>query len=132
MEFPFSTKIKVRSYDMDSFGHVNNAIYLNYLEAARCDYMNERGLSFNDFEEWKRYPVVTEVNIQYKAPAKADDILNIKGRMGAWRRARFSIEYEIENETTGKRCATATMFFAFIDENSKLVSVPDAFKNSMD
>ena len=46
----FETDIKVRSYELDSFGHVNNANFLNYLEAARGNFLEEYGLSFKHFE----------------------------------------------------------------------------------
>ncbi len=39
----------VTSYELDSFGHVNNAVFLNYLEKARCDFMTLKGLRFDDF-----------------------------------------------------------------------------------
>jgi len=34
---------RVASYELDSFGHVNNAVFLNYLEKARCDFLRARG-----------------------------------------------------------------------------------------
>ena len=39
----FTTRLNVRSYELISFGHVNNATYLNYLEYARGDYLRQRG-----------------------------------------------------------------------------------------
>ena len=35
----FKTELQVRSYELDFYGHVNNAIYLNYLEYARGNYL---------------------------------------------------------------------------------------------
>lgn len=132
MDYPFHAELKVRSYDMDSFGHVNNAVYFNYLEAARCEYMNQRGLSFNDFEEWGAFPFVVKADIRFKSPARADDILDVRGRIGDWRRSSFSIEYEIYNTTRNKVCARSTMVFAFVNSREKLISVPEPFRNHMD
>lgn len=129
--YPYSMQLIVRSYDLDSFGHVNNAIYLNYLEAARCEYMKQRGLSFNDFERWGAFPFVGRVEIKYKSPAKADDILEIKAHIHSWRRSSFMIDYDIYNQTTEKRCATAKMLFVYVDRNSKLTPVPEEFREKM-
>ena len=41
--FPFHTVIEVRGYELDSFGHVNNAIYLNWIEHARWELFRGRG-----------------------------------------------------------------------------------------
>ncbi len=131
MDYSYSMTIKVRSYDLDSFGHVNNAVYLNYLEAARCEYMQQRGLSFNDFEKWGALPIVGKAEIRYKSPARADDILEIRGAIHWWRRSSFVIDYQIHNTTTDKLCATVNMVFAFVDENGKLTRVPEIFKEKM-
>ena len=44
----FKTELKVRSYECDSYSHVNNAVYLNYLETARMDFLNQIGFPYND------------------------------------------------------------------------------------
>ena len=41
----FTLKFKVRSYECDSYGHVNNAVYLNYLEFARMSALEENGFT---------------------------------------------------------------------------------------
>ena len=95
MHYPFEHRIKVRSHDLDSFGHVNNAVYFNYLEEARCEYLEQRGLSFNNFHEWQAFAFVVSAEIRYKAPAKYGDILNIRGAFSSMRRTSFAINYEI-------------------------------------
>jgi acyl-CoA thioester hydrolase len=41
--YRFSTALEVRWRDVDALGHVNNAVYFNYLEQARLHYMRELG-----------------------------------------------------------------------------------------
>ena len=43
------TELSVRSYECDSYGHVNNAVYLNYLEFARMDFLDASGFRYKDF-----------------------------------------------------------------------------------
>ena len=73
----FTQSLKVRSYELDSQGHVNYAVYLNYLEYARVLTMEQHGLSFQDFVDRKRYVVVAEINVKYLAPAFMGDELEI-------------------------------------------------------
>ena len=127
----FKISLQVRSYEMDSFGHVNNATYLNYLEFARCEYMHQRNLSFNDFQKWKKYPYVIKTEITYRSAARADDILEIKGKISLWKRSSFIIQYEIWNTTTDKLCALSEMAFVFVNGQEKVIAIPEEFKNAM-
>ena len=43
----FTHKLKVRSYECDTYGHVNNAVYLNYLEFALMSALEENGFTLN-------------------------------------------------------------------------------------
>ena len=125
----FSTELVVRSYEMDSFGHANNAVYLNYLEAARCDCLNQVGLSFNDFARWGAIPVVAEAHLHYKAPAYADDVLIVKTTMAELRRASFVMRFEIEKKD-GTRVLTAEMEFLFLTPDGKPTRIPAAFSEA--
>jgi thioesterase-3 len=67
MEKEMSIKIKVRSYEIDVLGHVNNAVYFNYLEHARVEYLRIAGIPFESFLEDGIYPVLVNININYKS-----------------------------------------------------------------
>ena len=131
MNTPLVHRIKVRSHDLDSFGHVNNAVYFNYLEEARCEYLEQRGLSFNSFFDWKAFAVVIGAEIRYKSPAKFADVPEIRGKISRMKRSTFVIDYEIFNETSQKLAAVATMSFAFVDEHEKIIPMPDIFREKM-
>ncbi len=122
----FRTEIVVRSYELDSFGHANNATYLNYLEAARCDCMNQVGLSFNDFARWDAAPVAVEAHLRYRAPAFADDPLTVETRMAELRRASFRMGYEI-HKPDGTHVLSAWMEFLFLNGMGRPVRVPELF-----
>lgn len=55
---------EVRSYEVDSLNHVNNAVYLNYLEFARTKYLNESGCVIY-LNQYDILPVVIETHIKY-------------------------------------------------------------------
>jgi acyl-CoA thioester hydrolase len=131
MNYPFVHRIKVRSHDLDSFGHVNNAVYLNYLEEARCEYMEQRGISFTDFAKWQAFAFVVSAEIKYKSPAKYGDVLEIRGVTSSTKRSTFSIDYEIFNITTDKLGAVSNMSFAFVNGNEKIIPIPAPFRENM-
>ena len=61
----FELKMKVRDYEVDSEGIVNNACYLNYLEHTRHEFCHEAGFSFADMRRCEMLPVVRRIEIQY-------------------------------------------------------------------
>jgi len=70
--------LTVRTYECDSYGHVNNANYLNYLEYGRYEFL--RAIGFNYLEAVKQgYGLyIARIEIDYKKPAITDDNLTIK------------------------------------------------------
>ena len=65
----FSKRIEVRWRDMDAFKHVNNAVYLTYLEEARDEWFLQvlgNGLLLNDF-------VLARCAVDYRTPVTQED-----------------------------------------------------------
>ncbi|MBO0959981.1 acyl-CoA thioesterase [Neobacillus sp. MM2021_6] len=73
-----TTKIEVMNCDLDDLGHVNNSVYLNYLETAREHwYIEAAGLSFKDMREEDLGTVLMKVEILFKKEALLGDSLSI-------------------------------------------------------
>jgi acyl-CoA thioester hydrolase len=64
----FNFEMKVRDYECDSQGIVNNANYLHYLENTRNEFMSSLGCSFAALHRQGIDPVVAHVDLYYKAP----------------------------------------------------------------
>ena len=69
--------LAVRAYECDSYGHVNNAVYLNYLEYARHEFLNSVDITLKTFREMGFSLIVTRVCIDYKRQAVEGDLLDI-------------------------------------------------------
>jgi acyl-CoA thioester hydrolase len=72
--------LQVRSYECDSYGHVNNANYLNYLEFARYEYLKDIGFDYVKAVDSGYGLFIARIEIDYKKPAITDDALDIKTR----------------------------------------------------
>lgn len=70
------TTIKVRGYHLDVYQHVNNARYLEFLEEARWEWLEEVE-AFHWLQEQKLAFVVVNININYRRPAVLGDVLII-------------------------------------------------------
>ncbi len=124
-----TSRLRVRSCDVDSFGHVNNAVYLQYCEGARNDYMLERGLVFADFRNWNAGPVLVKAALDFRLPAVTDDELIIRGVMASEGRVRFRIDHEIERVADSRLVCSARLDFAFVDLGTgRPCRVPEPFR----
>ena len=73
----FKTLLRVRYYEMDALGHVNNAVYQNYLEQAAIEHSEHLGLTLDVYWELAGVFVMRRVEIEYLPPAVAGDTLEI-------------------------------------------------------
>ena len=64
----FEMPLKVRDYEVDSQGIVNNANYLHYLEHTRHEFCESRGLTFRQMQQQGIDPVVNKIEIEYHTP----------------------------------------------------------------
>ena len=82
MKYVHELKLKVRDYECDLQGIVNNANYQHYLEHARHEFLLQAGISFAQLHQEGTDAVVARLNMQFKTPLTSQDEyvcrLNIK------------------------------------------------------
>lgn len=71
--YTYELKMKVRDYECDSQGIVNNANYQHYMEHTRHEFIESRGVKFSDLHEQGIDPVVARISLTYKVPLKGGD-----------------------------------------------------------
>jgi len=64
-EYVYEMPLKVRDYEVDAEGIVNNANYLHYLEHTRHEFCEQAGFSFRSMRERGLTPVVSRIEIKY-------------------------------------------------------------------
>lgn len=72
-DYIFELHIKVRDYEVDAEGIVNNANYLHYLEHTRHEFCESAGLTFRRMHELGLDPVVSHIDIRYVKPLGLGD-----------------------------------------------------------
>ncbi|MFT3993958.1 MAG: acyl-CoA thioesterase [Dysgonomonas sp.] len=73
MALTYEYKMKVRDYECDSQGVVNNANYLHYFEATRHELMEQCGLRLRDLTEANIIPLVRNINVSYKSSLRGSE-----------------------------------------------------------
>ena len=69
----YELKMKVRDYECDLQGIVNNANYMHYCEHARHEFLFSHGISFAELHNQGIDAVVARVNMQFKVPLRSGD-----------------------------------------------------------
>jgi acyl-CoA thioester hydrolase len=89
-------EIRVIYGDTDQMGVVYYANYLRYFEAARNEFIRAKGLRYRDFEEQFQLMLpVVEAAVQYKQPARYDDLLGVEISLTEARRATARFGYRV-------------------------------------
>lgn len=108
------TQIKVRGFHLDVYQHVNNARYLEFLEEARWD-----GLENSDSFQWMIAHhiafVVVNININYRRPAVLSDLLTITSQVQQLNGKSGVLNQTITLEPEGQVVADALITFVCID-----------------
>lgn len=113
MTLSHNTEIKVRGYHLDLYGHVNNARYLEFLEAARWDMLESRR-ALDWFMQQGYALVVSRIDIRYLRPATMGDTLQIATRLDRLLPRAGIIVQQITRQDNGKRVAEAEVTFAVV------------------
>jgi YbgC/YbaW family acyl-CoA thioester hydrolase len=89
------TRLQVRSPEIDSFGHVNHAVFLHYLEHARYEALEAVGFSWPTLSarDWQIY--VVRVEVDYLSQARRGDELVIRTWADSFRRTTMVLAQEI-------------------------------------
>jgi acyl-CoA thioester hydrolase len=73
-DYRFKLDLKVRDYECDIQGIVNNAIYQNYLEHCRHEFLLSMGIDFGQLTKEKVFLVVVRAELDYKTPLRSGDV----------------------------------------------------------
>jgi len=120
---------KVRNYHVDSYGHVNNAAYLLFLEDARTDFFSYFGYPLSYLADKDIFVFITEIKVKYLKPLHLDNVITVTGNISSLRKVRATWHQEIWKES--KRVAVAEVYGAFLNSDSKIIRIPDFLEKSL-
>lgn len=123
MEFEYY--FSARGYELDSYNHVNHAVYLNYFEQARWEILKELDL-INYLKENKYLLIVSDIHIRYMREIKIFDELVIKTVFHKESPYLVFIQ-KIYNKKSNLKVCQAKLKTLLIDENKIPCDFPDNF-----
>lgn len=119
----FETQIRVRYDEADPMGFVHHANYLRYFEFCRTEALRASGSSYREVEAGGLMIVVIRADVRYRRPAKYDDLLTIRLKLGKVGRAKIEHQYELFRD--GELLNEAELTLAAIDSAGKVQPIPE-------
>ncbi|MCX7927084.1 MAG: acyl-CoA thioesterase [Candidatus Omnitrophica bacterium] len=116
-------KRKVYYHHTDCGKVVYYANYLHFLEEARTEFLQDRGIDILDLMQKGKFFVVARQQIDYHAPARYGDILEITTKLICCKGVRIELEHTIKKEQI--IIAEAKTTLAFVDSQFKLKPLPE-------
>jgi len=123
-------KIRIYYHHTDCAGTVYYANYLIFLEEARTEFLEKRGLSIKELVEQGVLFVVSRQEIDYKAPAFYGDILEIEARLINISKVRMEFAYEIKNQS-GRLICSAKTVMACVDADLKPSAISEKVRQKL-
>jgi len=127
MEFrPNITKIRVRYGETDQMGVVYHGSFAEYFEVGRVEWLRELGVSYKKMEEQGVMLPVVNLNINYKKPAKYDELLTVITKLRVKPTVKIIFDYEVYDELNNL-ISTAETTLVFVNmKTGKPIMCPDS------
>jgi len=122
----FTYRLTVRSYELDSFGHVNHAVLLHYLEHARFIALEEGGFGHAELERRGWGVFVVRVEVDYLGEVLLGDELVVRTSADEPRRSSMVLTQEIVREDEPEKALLRARITAvWVGEDRRPMRVPE-------
>ena len=127
----FKYELQILEKHLDSFGHVNNAVYLELLEEARWDFITQNGYGLQRVKSEQKGPVVLEINMKFRKELLNREKVTIESSPVGKASKIMQIEQTIIKEN-GDIAFIALLTVGFMDlKLRKLIELPEDWKKAI-
>ena len=124
------TQVRVRYSETDQMGVVYHGNYIPYFEIGRVEWLRNKGISYKSMEESGIALPIVSLTLNYKKPARYDDLLTIKTSFKSQSSVKIEFECEITNEQN-ELLTTAYFLLVFVDLKTGRPIPPPQYINEL-
>ena len=122
MNTVFKYPLTIKETYLDSFGHVNNAVYLTLFEEARWDFINKNGYTLKKIKETGLGPTILEIDLRFKRELLPRDEIIIESQLTEYeKKIGILTQKMVRNE---KLCCEAKYKFGLFDTKQRKLVLP--------
>jgi len=128
-DFKHKYTVTVRFHEVDMLGVCNNAVYINFFETARLEYIKAAGMMPEKgiFSDGKIFFMVRN-EINYRSHAYYDDVLDVYSRISYIKNSSFGYDHLIIKQKTGEAIVDGKGVVVYVDPKTrKSISLPEDF-----
>jgi acyl-CoA thioester hydrolase len=107
-------QVRVRYSETDQMGVVYHGNYIPYFEIGRVEWLRNKGVSYKIMEESGVALPIVSMNINYKKPARYDELLTVTTAFKSQTSVKVEFDCEIHNEEN-ELLTTAHFILVFVD-----------------
>jgi len=113
-----TVEYRVTYADTDMMGVVYHANYLVFFERARNELMRQLGYPYSECEKIGVMMPVIHVELDYKRPAKYDDLVEITARVVSHKGVRLKLEYVVRRKGEREDLVTGTTTLCYVSSTT--------------
>jgi acyl-CoA thioester hydrolase len=119
-DFTHKITVKVRFHEVDMLGVCNNAVYINFFEHARLEYVKEAGLMPEGeiFSDGRLFFMVRN-EINYRRHSFYDDELDVYSKVSYIKNSSFGYDHIIVKKKTGEVIVDGKGVVVFVDSKTR-------------
>jgi len=121
----FKLVLKVRDYELDMQGIVNNGVYFNYLEHARHEFLLSKGVDFAALSKQGVNLVVIRSELDYKSSLMSGDGFWIEVAVERLSKVKFGFRQRVVRESDGKVCVEALVIGVALNQQGRPFLPPE-------
>ncbi len=124
-----SYQLEVRSYELDVYDHVNNAVYINWLEHGRSKLLQDKGFNYTNIASvWGVRFMTVRTEIDYKQALKLGDRAEVTTQVEKVGNTSVTIAHSVKRLPQETIAAQAKVIIVYTDANTgRPVPVPQEF-----
>lgn len=115
----FEYEIVIKESHLDSFGHVNNAVYVQLYEEARWDFITKNGFGLDVIQRNQVGPVLLDLQVRFKREIKNREVIKIQSQTREIINAKMMVLEQKMIKSDGKIASDAVFTVGFFDMKSR-------------
>ncbi|MCM1066271.1 MAG: acyl-CoA thioesterase [Muribaculaceae bacterium] len=127
-EFRHRIPVQIRFNDIDMFGHVNNAVYLQFFDMGKLAYFKQ--FMGGSFEHEPTVPVVANLNVNFYHPTLIDERISVVTAVASVSTSSLVLEQRVIAEGGSVKCTARTIMVNIDTKTGAPTPVSEAWRKA--